>query len=75
MKLDIGGVHGPSWGQRSGVECGFAQELFSRGVVRRSVQDIDAVGVLRASLTSKPSGISVNRSLIASSYSESPVTL
>ena len=51
-------------------EFGYGQELLSGRVVRGSIQGIDTVGVLRASTTSKPLGISVNRSLIASSYSE-----
>jgi len=54
-------------------EFGYGQELLSGRVVRGSIQGIDTVGVLWASTTSKPLGISVNRSLIASSYSESSV--
>jgi len=56
-------------------EFGYGQELLSGRVVRGSIQGIDTVGVLRASTTSKPLGISVNRSLIVTSYSESPVRL
>ena len=54
-------------------EFGYGQELLSGRVVRGSIQGIDTVGVLWSSTTSKPLGISVNRSLIASSYSESSV--